>query len=221
MDTEVEGDTIINRECPEECHLCIENCPARALNGKAFSNTILKYPHFNSFISGNKHVFLNEINVSILVERKIGDIYIPEPMVLKNVSEKDIHVINTEIREVQRIAKEKEEFGNLTNSWITKFIPGFLLKTFVKLADRNVRMGVKYGKLAITSIGMFSANPICIIPHGTATVLLSVGSINERTKSLCLTVSFDHDILDGAPAARFMNDLIEEIKSGKCMANIQ
>ncbi len=32
---------------------------------------------------------------------------------------------------------------------------------------------------------------------------------------LCLTVSFDHNIVDGAPAVRFMNQLIEIIKHGK------
>ncbi|MFO7851774.1 MAG: 2-oxo acid dehydrogenase subunit E2 [Bacteroidales bacterium] len=31
---------------------------------------------------------------------------------------------------------------------------------------------------------------------------------------LCLTVSFDHDIVDGAPASRFMNQLTETIKNG-------
>ena len=31
---------------------------------------------------------------------------------------------------------------------------------------------------------------------------------------LCLTVSFDHDIVDGAPAARFMSHFLETLKSG-------
>jgi hypothetical protein len=33
-------------------------------------------------------------------------------------------------------------------------------------------------------------------------------------------VSFDHDIVDGAPAARFMNDLINEIKIGVNIENL-
>ncbi|MBN1697270.1 MAG: 2-oxo acid dehydrogenase subunit E2 [Spirochaetales bacterium] len=194
---------------------------------KSFSNVMLKNPGFNSFLSGNKHVFLDEIIISILVERKIGEDYIPEPMVLRDVGAKTVYQINTEIRNAQKIAEGKEGFGNLTNSRVFRFIPGFLLKTFVKLADKNIKMGINYGKLCITSVGMFSKNPIWVIPHGTATVLLSVGSIIEKTgvknnkcKYLCLTASFDHDIIDGAPAARFMNDLIEEIKSGECIKDI-
>ncbi|MBN2533220.1 MAG: 2-oxo acid dehydrogenase subunit E2 [Spirochaetales bacterium] len=194
---------------------------------KSLSKVILNYPAFNSFIAGNKHVFLDEIIISILVERKIGDDFIPEPMVLRDVAGKTIYQINAEIRKAQKVAQEKEEFGNLTNNRVLRFIPGFLLKTFVKFADKNIRMGTKYGKLCITSVGMFSKNPIWVIPHGTATVLLSVGSIIEKTieknkkcNYLCLTVSFDHDIIDGAPAARFMNELIEEIKSGECIKDI-
>ncbi len=72
---------------------------------------------------------------------------------------------------------------------------------------------------------MFSKEAVWFVPHGSATVLLTVGSINNKVvkidnefvekEHLCLTVSFDHDIIDGAPAARFMNDLINEIKSGE------
>jgi len=36
----------------------------------------------------------------------------------------------------------------------------------------------------------------------------------EAREHLCLTVSFDHNIVDGAPAARFMNQLIKTLKSG-------
>jgi pyruvate/2-oxoglutarate dehydrogenase complex dihydrolipoamide acyltransferase (E2) component len=62
---------------------------------------------------------------------------------------------------------------------------------------------------------------------GSATVLITVGSISQKViefegnfvsrEHLCLTVSFDHNIVDGAPASRFMNDLVETIKSGNLL----
>lgn len=71
---------------------------------------------------------------------------------------------------------------------------------------------------------MFSKEAVWFIPHGTATVLITVGSISQKVvevngqfetrEHLCLTVSFDHDIVDGAPASRFMNQFVETIKSG-------
>jgi pyruvate/2-oxoglutarate dehydrogenase complex dihydrolipoamide acyltransferase (E2) component len=76
---------------------------------------------------------------------------------------------------------------------------------------------------------MFSREPVWFIPHGSGTVLITVGSIEKRMvcnsaghderEFLCLTGSFDHDIVDDAPAARFMNQLLETIKSGMSLGS--
>ena len=41
----------------------------------------------------------------------------------------------------------------------------------------------------------------------------------ESRERLCLTASFDHDIIDGAPVARFVKRLSELISSGKAPSN--
>lgn len=190
---------------------------------KCFASTILRHPNLNSFISGRNVIYINDIVISILVERRIDNEYVPEPLVINNCDKKSLWDIHSEIRETQNDNKNGH-LGQLSgNSWF-QFIPSFLLKAFVRIADKNVKMGIKYGKLAITSVGMFTKYPIWLIPHGSATVLLSIGSIYnklvlkddkvENREYLNLTVSFDHDIVDGAPAARFIDDLIEEIQSG-------
>jgi pyruvate/2-oxoglutarate dehydrogenase complex dihydrolipoamide acyltransferase (E2) component len=190
---------------------------------KSFANVIERHPELNSFISGNKQIFIEDINISILIERQIGNVSVPEPMVLRNIAAKKIMELSDEIRAMQQKAKESGSLGSLSNAKYINLIPGFLLKTFVRIADRSIKMGISYGKLAITSIGMFSTKPIWIIPHGSATILLSVGSFiekkvdNNNMKVLNLTVSFDHDIIDGAPAARFMNELIDEISGANCL----
>ena len=63
--------------------------------------------------------------------------------------------------------------------------------------------------------------------HGSATVLLTVGSISNKVvefenkfvtrEHLCITASFDHNIVDGAQASRFMNKLIVTIKNGRLL----
>lgn len=183
---------------------------------------IKKYPEFNSFISGNKKVILKDIIINVLVEREIGGESVPEPLPIKRCSEKTLIDITDEIRLVQK--KAENGFGSLSNSkWFT-LIPSWLLKTFVNVADKNIKMGVEYGKIAVTSAGMFSKEPVWFVPHGSSTVTVTIGSIINRIlkikeeyiehEHLCITVSFDHDLIDGAPASRFMNDFILEIKSG-------
>jgi epoxyqueuosine reductase len=34
LEVELDGDPIIDKSCPENCNLCIDNCPAKALDGK-------------------------------------------------------------------------------------------------------------------------------------------------------------------------------------------
>jgi len=186
------------------------------------AQVVKQYPQFNSFISGNKLVLLDDVNVSVMVEREFEGETVPEPMVVYAAQDKTCRQISQDIRNAQ--ADPVRRMGEASKaSWI-RYIPGFLLKAFFRLADKNTRMAVKYGKVAVTAVGMFSKEPVWFIPHGPATVLVTVGSIVRRVvehegrfetrEHLCLTVSFDHEIIDGAPAARFMNQFVETVRSG-------
>jgi len=42
-------------------------------------------------------------------------------------------------------------------------------------------MAKTYGKVAVTAVGMFSKEAVWFIPHGSATILLTVGSNVSRT----------------------------------------
>lgn len=187
------------------------------------SNVIKDYPQFNSFTRGRKLILLDDITISVLIEREIAGENVPEPIGIKQAQEKTYLQINKEIREAK---KEKTDIlGSLSGQTWIRLIPSFLLRLFIRIADKNIHMAKKYGKIAVTAVGMYSKEPIWFIPHGTATVLITVGSIGKKVveldnqfvsrEYLCLTVSFDHDIVDGAPASRFMNQLIETIKSGQ------
>ena len=186
------------------------------------TRTLITHPEMNTFISGNKIIFPQNINVSILVERTIGSQIVPEPFAIEKCENLSCIDITEKIRSAQNNTERK--LGSLSGSSWFMFIPSSLLKLFVRIADKSINMGIKYGKIGVTSAGMFSKEPVWFIPHGSPTILLTIGSIIARVieingqfetrEHLCLTVSFDHDIIDGAPATRFMNELINEIKSG-------
>lgn len=187
------------------------------------AQVIKDHPKLNSFIRGNNHIILDDVTISVLIEREISGENVPEPIGIKGAQEKSLHQIHNEIREAKKL--QTDRLGSLSDQTWIRLIPSFLLRTFIRLADRNIYMAKKYGKVAVSAIGMFSKVPIWFIPHGTATVLITLGSINQRVveingqfesrEHLCLTASFDHNIVDGAPASRFMNQFIETIKSGE------
>ena len=140
--------------------------------------------------------------------------------------DKTFYQIHEQIREMQR--NQTSEFGGFSGtSWI-KFIPGFLYKLFVKLASRNITMMDRYGAVAVTAFGMFANEGVAFIPlAGGATVAVTVGSIIKRVvlvdsrheshEHLCLTASFNHDIVDGAPAARFLKDFADLLRSDRLL----
>lgn len=184
---------------------------------------IREHPQLNSFIRWNRLTTLEDITISVLVEREFDGEKVPEPAIINAAQELNFRQINQKIREAKNDTSSR--IGKLTGmAWI-RFIPGFLLRTFVHIAERNLKLAQQYGKIAVTAVGMFSREPVWFIPHGSGTLLITVGSIEQRTvfiensyetrEYLCLTGSFDHDIVDGAPAARFMNQFLETVKSGK------
>ncbi|MBN2697957.1 MAG: 2-oxo acid dehydrogenase subunit E2 [Bacteroidales bacterium] len=187
------------------------------------AQVVKEHPHLNAFIRRNRLITLEDVTVSVLVEREFGGEKVPEPVSIRAAQNLTYRQISKQIRDAQKnVSKGLGESSGM--GWI-RFIPKFLLKTFVRIAARNIKMAMRYGEVAVTAVGMFSREPVWFIPHGSGTVLITVGSIEQKTvfindrhevrEFLCLTGSFDHDIVDGAPAARFMNQFLETVGSGK------
>jgi pyruvate/2-oxoglutarate dehydrogenase complex dihydrolipoamide acyltransferase (E2) component len=90
--------------------------------------------------------------------------------------------------------------------------------------DPTIRVSAA-GTVAVTAVGMFgkghSGWGITTTPHSLGLVVGSMawkpavveGRIEPR-EILNLTVLFDHDVVDGAPATRFVRTLMELIESG-------
>lgn len=186
------------------------------------AHVIKEHQHLNSFIKGNRLYILDDVTVSVLIEREIAGEKIPEPIGIKKAQLKTFRDISTEIKDAK--FNQGDKIGSLSgHTWIN-IIPNFFLKRIIGIADKNTYMAKQFGKVAVTAVGMFTKEGVWFIPHGSATVLITVGSISQKVieidgqfvsrEHLCITASFDHNIVDGAPAARFMNDFIEAIKNG-------
>ena len=83
----------------------------------------------------------------------------------------------------------------------------------------------KAGTVMVTSANMAGKGAGWGIPVATHTLNVTIGGIVDRLvmtdgkpenrEHICLTISFDHDIVDGAPAARFIRHLKKQIESGE------
>jgi len=193
---------------------------------KCLAEVVSDHKKLNAFIRRNRLIMLEEVNISVLVEREFEGENVPEPVCIRNADHKTHREISNVIREAgQRGSVKTGNLGDLQGMGWIRFIPPFLLRSFVRIADRNIRLAKKYGKVAVTAVGMFSREPVWFLPHGSATVLVTVGGIEKRMVTcngkqqereyLCITGSYDHDVVDGAPAARFMNQFLETLKSAQ------
>ncbi|BBB48441.1 2-oxo acid dehydrogenase subunit E2 [Pelolinea submarina] len=189
------------------------------------SRAVVLHPKMNSFRRGNQLIILENVTISAMVERNIKGESIPEPFGVGFAQDKSYIQIHNQIREIQ--AKTDVEFGGFSGTGWVKFIPGFLYNLFIKIASRNLNMMDRYGAVAVTAFGMFANEGVAFIPLVSATVGVTVGSIINRVveiggkfemhEHLCLTASFNHDIVDGAPAARFVKDFAGFLQSDQLL----
>jgi pyruvate/2-oxoglutarate dehydrogenase complex dihydrolipoamide acyltransferase (E2) component len=194
-------------------------CLARAVAGQ---------PHLNSLRRGGRLVLLDDVTISALVERNLDGELVPEPVGIRAADKKTYRQIHDEIRAAQQ--QSDVRLGGLSGMTWVRFIPGFLLRTFIRLAARNVAMARQYGVVAVTAVGMYGRGPLWAVPLSAATVAVAVGGIVgrpvlidghlEEREHLCLTLSFDHDIVDGAPAARFTGRFAQLLASGDDVRDI-
>ena len=188
------------------------------------ASVIKDHPLLNSFHKGRKQIVLEDITVSVLIEKNADGEKFPEPVGIQKAQLKSFREINNEIREAQKKTGQLKNLQGLT--WL-RFIPDFMLRIFIRIADRNIGIAKRYGKVCVTAVGMFNKESVWFIPHGTATVLITVGGISEKVikvgdeivarEHLCLTASFDHNIVDGAPASRFLKQFTETLKNGSLL----
>lgn len=192
------------------------------------AQAIAEHPNLNAFRKGGNLILLDDLTLSVMVEREIDGEMVPEPFGIRAAQTKTYRQIHDEIRAAQ--AHRGDGLGGLSGMTWLRFIPSFLLRTFIRLASRSIRMMEKYGTISITAFGMFgdqnqAAWGIPLV--GGATVAVAVGGIVQRPcvsdgqletrEHLCLTVTFNHDIVDGAPAARFLKRFSELLKDGELL----
>src|SRR5512139_604493 len=183
-----------------------------------------------AYRKGNKQLILfDDVNVGLMVERKVGEKRALMGHVIRAANRKTYREIHDEIRKVQ---SEPVPPGRGMPSWFRSamLLPWPLSRLVIALLRFNSRrdptiavsMG---GTVALTSVGLFGGShsgwglsatpqPLGLVVGGIAWKPAVVEGRIEPREILNLTVTFDHDIVDGGPATRFVRRLVELIESG-------
>lgn len=160
---------------------------------QAAARALIKHPRMNARLEGNQIVNSREVNLGIAVSLDDG-LIVP---VIRDVTSKSLR----EIAALSKEAGEKARGGKL------------------KLED------ISGGTFTITNLGSYGVDAFTPILNTGETGILGIGRIVEkpaiyrgemtRRAMMTLSLTFDHRVIDGAPAAQFLQTVIDLFNYGE------
>lgn len=173
-------------------------------------------------------VRFREVDVSTTVERTVDGASQVVPTIIRAANSKSVREIHSEIRAAR--TSLVEDSGVFAGMRAYLLVPAFVRRFVFRVLDRMPHAMKRHaGTVMVTSVGMFGAGAGWGIPVASHTLNLTIGGIVRRVSMVqgkpeerdhvCLTASFDHDIVDGAPAARYLHRLRRQIERAAELLN--
>jgi pyruvate dehydrogenase E2 component (dihydrolipoamide acetyltransferase) len=162
---------------------------------KAVAEALTEHSIINSTLERDKIKIFEDVNVGVAVATEAG-LVVP---VIRNADKKSLKEVSSALRELV----EKARKGKLAKEELSG------------------------GTFTITNLGMFGVDTFTPIINPPETAILGVGRIAEKpvvvNKEITvkpvmqLSLSFDHRVVDGAPAAQFLQKVKEIIESSESL----
>lgn len=176
-----------------------------------------------AFRVGSKLIIYDDVDVNIMIEREANGEKVVAQHVLRQTNRRGVLALCDDIREAQHAPVDKTRSLGLLRLY-GRF-PTFIRHLIVRSIQRNTHLWKHMGgTTAITSVGMFGEGSGWGLPVSPVSIMLTLGGMEQKPHvvdgrigvrdMLCITLSFDHAITDGAPAARFTTRLKQLIESG-------
>ncbi len=201
-----------------------------ALSFTAFLITCLakaveEHKAVQAYRQGSKRLILFEdVDIYTPIECDVAGQPQLMPYIVRSANRKTFRAIHQEIRAAQGQEKSKawEGLPVLRGPWL---LLSRVLRLMIWRAERSPHVWKQYrGTVGITAVGMFGKGAGWGLPLPSHSLWVTVGGIGEKPgvvdgqiairEYLSLTLSFDHEVIDGAPAARFTQRFNELIESG-------
>ncbi|HLY82995.1 MAG TPA: 2-oxo acid dehydrogenase subunit E2, partial [Acidimicrobiales bacterium] len=160
----------------------------------------------------------HHVDVTTIVEVQTPQGSFPLTHVVRDADIRAVEDLTAELHGVKR-----DPSVSASGRWLERAapvgarIPG-LIRAMYALIATSVRVRQRTGTVAVTAVGMFAGGGgFAIAPLSLMSLQVVVGGMSQRPRVidgqvevrdvLDLTVSIDHNVVDGAPAARFGAEL--------------
>jgi len=160
---------------------------------KAVTNSLIKYPKWNSSFEGNKLIGSTSINLGVAMALEEG-LIVPAIMSIENMS---LSEISRSVKDLSNRARGID--GNLTQDELTK------------------------GTFGTSNLGMFGTKSFSAIIVPPNAGIVAVGKVEEKpivhngeiviASIMSASMSADHRVGDGAEAAMFMSEVQSNLEN--------
>ncbi len=201
---------------------------------KTIGETITHHRSVAGYRIGKRRLLtFDDVHISFIVEKEVDGKKVPIPLLIKQVNRKKIQEISSEIEAAKTHELDKRD--SVIHQSASPFeslyfaLPGFLRRLVWRLLLRRPGWAHEtMGNAVVSSVGMMgkingwfiqtSVHPLSIGVGSIIRKPWAVGSEIKIRDILHLTVLMDHDLVDGAPMARFIQDLVNDIEGGSGLA---
>jgi pyruvate/2-oxoglutarate dehydrogenase complex dihydrolipoamide acyltransferase (E2) component len=176
-------------------------------------------------------VLFNDVDATTMIEVKVEDRPFALAHVIRGINRRDVRDISDEIRSVQTAGVDSLSSGLRKGSSLFLKLPGFLRRLVLRLLLCSPRFTKRHtGTMMVTAVGMFSngsgwgftapgIHNLSIVIGGIATRPSVSPTESGQREFLCLSVSANHEVVDGAPLARFVSSLKEQIEAADLLSS--
>ena len=177
------------------------------------------HPEVHAYRNWRGQIVLHHhVDVTTIVEISTPQGLFPLAHVVRDADIRDIVDLTGELRNAKRAP-----LATGSGRWLARLgrvgprVPG-LLPAMYAVMGRSVRTRQQTGTVTVTAVGMFAGGGgFAIAPTSLMSLQVVVGGMTQRPRVidgnveprdvLDLTVTIDHNVVDGAPAARFGAEL--------------
>jgi pyruvate/2-oxoglutarate dehydrogenase complex dihydrolipoamide acyltransferase (E2) component len=198
---------------------------------KCVASAVKESPEVNAYRKGRSLYLFEDVNIGMMVERELKGEKVPLGFVVKECDTKSVRDISWEIVGAKEgdmgedlvIADRRSAKVAKTAVWLPKPLHSLGARIFFRDPVKN---HARMGTIGITAVGMFGKSGGWPLPiPNVHSLAVAVGGISRKPRytgegneleprdMLDLTLMFNHDVIDGAPAARFSARLIELMES--------
>jgi pyruvate/2-oxoglutarate dehydrogenase complex dihydrolipoamide acyltransferase (E2) component len=191
----------------------------------------IKHHEFSAaFLKGkSKLMIFDDVNVSLIVEKTLNGQKVPMPLIIEKANDKSAEEILKQIEAAKsKELSKKDVVLHKKNNRLERLyylLPGFARRFFWRHLLKRPKLAYKkMGNVAITSVGMMGRISGWFIPISIHPICFGLGSIIkkpviidneiEAREMLSMSILMDHDVIDGAPMARFISQLSKNIEAG-------